>query len=76
VRKSIWLLQIPELQDNDAAILAKQFDFTGGQIENIARKYIIDSVLAGERVSLETLILHCQSENLGKNGKPAIGFRV
>jgi hypothetical protein len=64
------------LQDSNATELAEKFDFTGGQIENIARKYIVDSVLSEERVSLETLILYCQNENLDKNDKPAIGFKA
>jgi AAA+ superfamily predicted ATPase len=75
-RKSIWRMQIPELQDREAKILAEKFDFTGGQIENIARKYVVDSVLTGAKISLETLILHCQDENLGREDKPAIGFKV
>jgi SpoVK/Ycf46/Vps4 family AAA+-type ATPase len=74
VRKSIWRLQIPELQDNEAAALAERFDFTGGQIENIARKHIVDSVLSEEMVSLETLVSHCQNENLRNDVRP-IGFR-
>jgi SpoVK/Ycf46/Vps4 family AAA+-type ATPase len=63
-RKSIWRLQILELQDVEAAALAEKFDFSGGQIENIARKHIVDSVLSGEKVSFETLVSHCQNENL------------
>jgi hypothetical protein len=75
-RKSIWRLQIPELQEDEAAALAEQFDFTGGQIENIARKYVIDSVLSGERISLETLVLHCREESLGNNERAAIEFKT
>jgi SpoVK/Ycf46/Vps4 family AAA+-type ATPase len=75
-RKSIWRMQIPELQDNETAVLAEKFDFTGGQIENIARKYVVDSVLTGAKISLETLISHCWDENLGTEDKPAIGFKV
>jgi SpoVK/Ycf46/Vps4 family AAA+-type ATPase len=73
-RKSIWRLQIPELQEGETAALAEQFDFTGGQIENIARKYVIDSLLSGARTSLEALILHCREERLENNEKAAIGF--
>jgi hypothetical protein len=75
-RKSIWRMQIPELKDGEAAVLAEKFDFTGGQIENIARKHIIDAVLSGDKISLETLIAHCQDENLEKTGGQAIGFQL
>jgi SpoVK/Ycf46/Vps4 family AAA+-type ATPase len=75
-RKSIWIIQIPELEDHEAASLAEKFDFTGGQIENIARKYIVDSVLSGEKIPLETLFLYCQDENLAREDKKAIGFKA
>ena len=48
VRKQIWQQMIPELNEPDAARLAEDFDFSGGQIENIARKYSINSILYGE----------------------------
>jgi hypothetical protein len=73
-RKLIWRTQIPELQDSEAAALAEKFDFTGGQIENIARKYIIDTVLEDKNISFETLVLHCQDESLSKKETSAIGF--
>jgi SpoVK/Ycf46/Vps4 family AAA+-type ATPase len=73
-RKSIWRLQIPELQEDEAAALAEKFDFTGGQIENIGRKHVIDSMLSGERASFEALVLHCQEERLENNERAAIGF--
>jgi hypothetical protein len=57
------------LQDSEAALLAKKFDFTGGQIENIARKYIVDSVLSGEKVPLETLVINCQNEYLARENQ-------
>jgi SpoVK/Ycf46/Vps4 family AAA+-type ATPase len=75
-RKSIWISQIPELRDAEAAVLAEKFDFSGGQIENIARKYIVDSVLSGEKISLETLIGYCRDENLEKGHKTGIGFKL
>jgi SpoVK/Ycf46/Vps4 family AAA+-type ATPase len=75
-RKSIWRLQIPELPDDEAAALAEKFDFTGGQIENVARKYIIDSVLSGDKISLGALISHCRDESLRENDTQAIGFQL
>ena len=48
VRRKIWQKMIPELSDHDATKLAEKFDFSGGQIENVARKYSINSILHGE----------------------------
>lgn len=48
VRGKIWHTTIPELPVSIAATLAEKFDFSGGQIENIARKYTVSCILHGE----------------------------
>ena len=45
VREHIWHAMLPELDDNECKTLAEGFDFSGGQIENVARKYAIDGIL-------------------------------
>ena len=45
VRARIWHAMLPELDDNECKALAEGFDFSGGQIENVARKYAIDCIL-------------------------------
>lgn len=45
VRAHIWHAMLPELDDNECKALAEGFDFSGGQIENVARKFAIDSIL-------------------------------
>ena len=45
VRERIWRTMLPELDDNECKALAEGFDFSGGQIENVARKYAIDGIL-------------------------------
>lgn len=45
VRERIWHAMLPELDDNECKALAEGFDFSGGQIENVARKFAIDSLL-------------------------------
>jgi hypothetical protein len=73
-RKSIWTSLIPCLADADACELAKRFDLSGGQIENIARKRTVENVLSGEEPSLETLISFCREELQGKGMAKKIGF--
>ncbi|MBO7346392.1 MAG: ATP-binding protein, partial [Bacteroidales bacterium] len=64
-RMQIWQSMLPDLPEADIKILAEKYDFSGGQIENVARHYTIDSVLQGEKaVSLEKLISHCNNECL------------
>jgi SpoVK/Ycf46/Vps4 family AAA+-type ATPase len=71
---SIWQSMIAGLSVDDALTLASKYDFSGGQIENIARKSVVDRILTGEQLSLETLISHCDSELLGGNNRRRIGF--
>lgn len=74
-KSAIWLSMIPELTDADAMQLAKEFDFSGGQIENIARKQIIEKILFGEDISLNRLREICDAELLDKRPiRSAIGF--
>lgn len=45
VREHIWHAMIPELNDSECKTLAEGFEFSGGQIENVARKFAIDCIL-------------------------------
>ena len=76
VRGKIWQQMIPELNASDAATLAEHFDFSGGQIENVARKHAINSILYGTADEmLPVLESYCRSEQLS-NGitRKKIGF--
>ena len=74
-KSSIWQSMIPELNDADARMLAERYDFSGGQIENIARKNVVDAILTGEELSFDAIVNHCDSELLGGNGtRNRIGF--
>ena len=76
VRQKIWQQMIPELNANDAAVLAGSFDFSGGQIENIARKHAINSILYGnDSEMLPILEDYCRCEQLNNNvTRKRIGF--
>ena len=73
-RMQIWHSMLPELQEADIKVLAEHYDFSGGQIENVARHYAIDTVLHGN-ASLETLIAHCDGERLEQKDGHKIGFK-
>ena len=73
-RRHIWHELIPSLSDDAISQLASRYDFSGGQIENIARHHAIDSILHGsEADDLSTLISHCDQERLEKQ-RPKVGF--
>ena len=74
---SIWRTMLPALSDTDIRALVTKYDFSGGQIENIARHYTIDGILNGESsVSLATLMAHCDTERLEQKEGRRIGFSV
>lgn len=75
-RTAIWKSMIPSLSEEIAHTLANKYDFSGGQIENIARHYAIDNILHGAKAGeLATLTEHCDNELLEKDGiKRRIGF--
>ena len=75
VRKLIWQQMIPELDGSDATHLAEMFDFSGGQIENIARKYSINGLLYGDvEKPLEVLNSYCREEQIQNQTGRKIGF--
>lgn len=75
-RLQIWQTMIPSLNDADASFLAARFDFSGGEIENIARHYTIQSILHGKPADmLKSLVGYCDSERLeGRTPKRKVGF--
>lgn len=72
---SIWKSMISSLSSDDAMTLASKYDFSGGQIENIARKSVVDRIVMGKALSVDTLIQHCDAERINNDSnRPKIGF--
>ena len=67
VKSKIWRSMLQDLSDDDAQQLASHFDFSGGQIENIARKRTVDYILSGQYANLEQLEDYCRAEQLANN---------
>ena len=75
VRRKIWKQMIPELTEEEATTLSDNYDFSGGQIENIARKNTINGILYGESTNLlPTLQNYCRAEKLNSPSVRKIGF--
>ena len=74
-RARIWRQMIPELGEADATSLASEYDFSGGQIENIARKKTVKALISGERPTLEDIREYCREENIEDTSvRRKIGF--
>jgi SpoVK/Ycf46/Vps4 family AAA+-type ATPase len=72
-RAKIWKSQISSISEADAEVLAERYCFSGGQIENISRKFIVDLVLDGVDADLKRMIQYCDDEMIEKEAKP-LGF--
>lgn len=73
--KHIWHTMLPEISESQAFELAKQYAFSGGQIENIARKQIVNAVLTGnESIGMESIREACKTELFKASNTRRIGF--
>lgn len=74
-RMHIWREMLPDLTDDQAHNLAKRFDFSGGQIENIARKRIVNDILNDkDDIDIDGIIEACEVELLNKKNGAKLGF--
>ncbi len=75
-KQAIWQSMIPSLDEGTATRLATQFDFSGGQIENIARKRTVETIISGIEPDAEQMIAFCRAETLSdkKMCRPRIGY--
>jgi SpoVK/Ycf46/Vps4 family AAA+-type ATPase len=74
-KEKIWQTMLPTLSKDERMGLAKDYSFSGGQIENIVRKYTVDGILNGTSPSIEAVHSYCQTEFLYKKEQSKkIGF--
>ena len=70
---NIWMDKLPYLSTEDAKVLAN-FEFSGGQIDNIVRKVFMQEVINGERPTLNRLVAMCGEEKISNKNVRRIGF--
>ena len=70
VKARIWKSMLKKISKKDAYYLATQFDLSGGQIENVARKRTVNYVLTGKYATLNEIEDFCRTETLGNSQKP------
>ena len=77
VKQKLWSSMLQGITEEEARRLAMGYNFSGGQIENIARKRAIDFILSGKHTSYEDIEAYCKVEILEKRNskKSVIGFR-
>lgn len=69
VRTQIWQSMMPDVDEATLSCIASQYDFSGGQIENIARKALVDDLLfySSDISNKERISTFCRQEVLSKN---------
>ena len=72
--KQIWKSKLNWLDEENATTLALRYRFSGGEIDNIARKATINEVITGNRVTLSEIMEYCESERLLSKNLPKLGF--
>ena len=74
-RAAIWRAMMPDLSETEAGYLASDFEFSGGQIENIVRKREIKSIIDDAEPGYEEVRAFCSEELIGDGAnRRRIGF--
>lgn len=76
VKARIWQSMIEELDDSASQELAETYDISGGEIENIARKTIMEYAMTGTPPSLAMIKDFASEERLASTTRTAIGFNT
>lgn len=74
-RITIWKNRVPFLNETEIETLAQDFDFSGGEIDNILRKMEINEILTGKQLSYEEIYEICKKEKFNyKEEANRVGF--
>lgn len=74
-RVAIWKAMMPSLSEAEATQLATDFDFSGGQIENVVRKREVKAIIGLEEPGFADVRAFCQEEVIGNGAtRRRIGF--
>lgn len=74
-RVKIWQSHLPAIDLSVVEYLARKYDFTGGQISNIARHFFIDNILHNDDSHIkERLESHCVNEVFETRDAKRVGY--
>lgn len=62
IRKQIISMKMKWVSEDDAASLAKEFCLSGGQVDNVATKCVIEKFMTGKEATLEKMRSFCREE--------------
>lgn len=70
----IWKNKIKWLSDDDVKNLASNYDFSGGEIDNIVRKSMMQEIVTGAKPEFKDIVEMCSNEKLNSEGSHKMGF--
>ena len=73
-RENIWRTKMSTLGSEDITKLAKEFDFSGGEIDNIVRKCEMNEIIKGIQPGYEEIVELCKTERLENAEEHRMGF--
>ena len=73
-KQSIWHSKLVWLAEEQCLKLAAEYDFSGGEIDNIVRKVVMDEVISGTRPDFNFIIDQCKNERLLSAKHAKVGF--
>ena len=66
-RENIWKSKLDFLAPEQYLELARSFEFSGGEIENITRKIITHEIINAEKIDFEAILEFCHQEKFENN---------
>ena len=73
----IWKSKLPVLNDKQTQFLSETFEFSGGQVDNVVKKVVMNQILTGITPDLKEIVGFCDEECLEKKTeRNRIGFRI
>ena len=76
VKKKIWESKLEGVDENTIAHLSRNYEFSGGQIDNIVKKVNIDNILFGSSPTKDVLEDFCKKELLRDDNDKHMGFSM
>ena len=74
-RAKIWRAMLPALKKKEAEILGSRYDLSGGEIENVVRRYTVNAILKGtDCIDFSYLEECCKVEKLTTAPHSRVGF--
>lgn len=74
VTSKIWKSKFDKLNQQQALELADAYEFSGGEIDNISRKIIMNEIITGQEFCFDDIKNFCFQEKLEEKADRRIGF--